>query len=59
MKHSDRELVQMAISNTKPLFESVKRQKLVEFTFGVDADESRLICWKYGFDPDKEIEPLV
>jgi ribosomal protein S13 len=57
--YSERELIQRAINNAKPFAFDAPRWCLVKRVFGTGAHVSRAICWKYGFDPDKDVPSLM
>lgn len=51
------ELIQRAILNTLPRPEEglQPRWVLVKRLFACGSTMAERICWKYGFDPDKEV----
>lgn len=55
--YTEREIIQRAIDSAKPRpGERPKaRWELVKRIFMTGQTVSRLICYRYGFDPDKEI----
>ena len=59
IKYSERELIQRAIKQAKPFAAKTPRWVLVKRVFGTGQTVSRAICTKYGFDPDKELSPLL
>ena len=57
--YSERELIQRAIKQAKPFAHNTPRWVLVKRVFGTGSTVSTAICAKYGFDPDKELSPLL
>ena len=56
--YTERELIQRALKRAKPEpgERDTPRWVLAKRTFGTGETVSRLICFRFGFDPDKEIE---
>ena len=55
--YTERELIQRALANARPHpgARDTPRWALAKRTFGTGQTISRLICSRFGFDPDKEI----
>lgn len=49
----ERELIQIAIKRYAPF--PASRRAQVEALFGVGSEVAERICWKYGFNPDREV----
>jgi hypothetical protein len=57
--YSERELIQRAISNARPLSRGAPRWAVVKQAFGTGSRVSWAICKKYGFDPEEMVPELM
>lgn len=56
--YEERELIQRAIRNTRPFSHPQPRWVMAKRVFGVGASVAAAICTRYGFDPDKDVDPF-
>jgi len=59
IRYSERELIQRAIKQARPLTGRTARWVMVKRVFGTGRTVSRVLCEKYGFDPDKTVRPFA
>ena len=57
--YEERELIQRAIRQARPFAHAEPRWAMVKRIFGTGSTVSAAICTRYGFDPDKEVQPLA